>query len=141
MRIVKLPAGNEISIRVSPKELPINRFTDFEKYLVQSAGIGSTMGDVDKHFANVSRFMQAAKYEEAVLEWQNMHLNLYMMLNRINIKHIAFACLIDSVDGKKIDDYSEEALKNLCEELGKMGLTEEMLSDILESVKKNSILN
>jgi hypothetical protein len=140
MRVVKLNTGKEITLRESPAELPINRFTIHQKYLIQAAGIGSTVGDVDRHFNTLDRFLAAGKIAEAAQERYNLHINLFLALNEINITHLAFAVLVDSVAGQPVSDYSEAGLKRIAEQLGQAGLTESELREILSDVKKNSIL-
>jgi hypothetical protein len=141
MREVSLPGGGKIKIRESSKELPIDRFTDHQKYLMQDAGIGSKLGDVDQKYHRLDKFLQAGNIEYAIGERQNLHLNLYMMINKITIEHLSFVCLVESINGKRILDYSEENLKKVSKQLGELGLTQGMVADILEDVKKNSILN
>jgi hypothetical protein len=140
MRIVKTASGKEFKLRESPKELPINRFTIHQKYLIQASGIGSTMGDITRHLSTLDRFIAAGKLSEAAQERHNLQINIYLSLNQININSLAFAVLVDEVDGTPVSDYSEEGLQRIATQLGEAGLTQEQLSDILEDVKKNSIL-
>ncbi len=141
MRTVKLNDGNFFSIHESQKQLKINRFTDFQKYVLQDVGIGSTTDHIDEHFKMLDTFLGAEQIDEARRERHNLHIGLYLQINRINIKHISFACLIDSINGEPLSDFSESNLASVCDQLGNMGLTEEMVSDILEVTKKNLILN
>lgn len=140
MRKVDLPKGGFILINESSKELPINRFTDFQKYLIQDAGIGSTMGDVERHFGTLDQLLSVGKVEEAARERYNLHFNLHLALNRISIRHLSFLTLVAAIDDNELIDYSEKNLLALSDDLGARGLTEELVVDILESVKKNSIL-
>lgn len=140
MRIVEVPLSNvTIKIRETPKELPINRYADFQKYLVQAAGIGSDMAEVNAHFSRLHRFIGAKLTDEAAREAYNLHYNIQLMLNKIDIESIAFACLVDEFAGEKITDHSEQALLDLCNKMGKAGLTKEMVSEIVSNVKKKSI--
>lgn len=141
MRTVELNYGNKFTIRESSKELPANRFTDFQKYVIQDVGIGSDMPSVDKHFRNLDTFISAGKVEEAATERYNLHYNLFLAINSISIRHISFGVLIDSINDKPLRDYSEKSLLELLKKLGRWGLKEEQVADILESVKKNLILN
>jgi hypothetical protein len=141
MRTVNLGSGNSFEIHESQKQLPINRYTDFQKYLLQDSGIGSTIADIDKHFKLLDTFLGAGSLEDAMRERHNLHIGLYLQINKINIEHISFACLIHSINGKRLEDFSETHLIQVCRELGEMGLTQEHVGDILENVKKNSILN
>lgn len=141
MRTVKLESGNSFEIHESQKQLPINRYTDFQKYLLQEAGVGSTIEDLDRHFKLLDTFLGAGALEDAMRERHNLHIGLYLQINKINIEHISFACLIHSINGILLKDFSETHLIQVCRELGEMGLTQEHVSDILEAVKKNSIQN
>lgn len=139
MRTVKLDDGNFFSIHETQKQLKINRFTDFQKYVLQDSGIGSTTAQIDEHFKMLDSFLGSEQLEEARRERHNLHIGMYLQINRINIKHLSFACLIDSINGEPLTDFSEANLRLVCDQLGEMGLTEQMVSDILEGVKKNLI--
>lgn len=159
MRTVELiDSKKSINIRETPKELPINRYTDFQKYLVQASGLGSDMASVESHFQRIFRFLGSGLNEEATRETYNLYSNIHLMLNKIDIESVAFNCLVDSIThyktrvnedtGKKetvvdhlehITDYSEAALIALSQRLGGYGLTKEMLSGIVSDVKKKSI--
>lgn len=141
MRTVNLKFGNSFKIHESQKQLPINRYTDFQKYVLQDSGIGSTIADIDTHYKKLDTFLGAGALEDAMRERHNLHIGLYLMINKINIEHISFACLIHSINGRRLKDFSEKHLEQVCRELGEMGLTQEHVADILENVKKNSILN
>ncbi len=141
LREVKLTGKNSFLIHESQKQLPINRYTDFQKYVLQDVGIGSTIESVDSHYRMLDTFLTADQTEDARRERYNLHSNLYLLINRINIEHISFACLIHSVNGQVLEDFSETNLIRICEQLGKMGLTQQMVSDILNGVKKNLIQN
>lgn len=140
MRIVNLDGKNRFSIHESQKQLPINRYTDFQKYVLQDVGIGSEMSDVDGHFKKLDTFLSFDQIEEARVERYNLHMNLYLMINKINIGHLSFASLVHSINDKQIKDFSEENLKRICIQLGEMGLTQQMLEDIMKGIKKNLIL-
>lgn len=138
-------------IRETPKELPINRFADFQKYLVQVSGLGSDMGHVEQHFGNFFRLQAGGFYEDATREAYNLYQNIHLMLNKIDIESVAFNCLVDSITHpapskkpedatvERITDYSETGLIELAKRLGEYGLTKAMVSDIVSDVKKKSI--
>jgi hypothetical protein len=141
MRKIELPKGGQVLIHESSRELPINRFTDFQKFLIQEVGIGSTMGDVEKHFGALDQLIAGNKMEDAARERYNLHYNLHLAINRISIKHLSFLVHIHSINGHELTDFSESNLLYIGEELGKLGLTEALVSDTLSDIKKNSILN
>jgi hypothetical protein len=140
MRTIILPGSKkEVKIKETPKELPINRWTDFQKYLIQAAGIGSDMGAVNGHFSKLITLLGAGLVEDAAREVHNLQMNAFLMLNKIDINSIAFNCLVDEFDDKKIEDYSEKGLIDLSQRLGAAGLTRAMVDDVISEVKKKSI--
>lgn len=148
MKILELPSNKSLNIRETSKELPINRYADFQKYLIQASGIGSDWGHVESHFNNFFRLQGGGLYEEATREAYNLYSNFHLMINKIDVDACAFNCLVDSIthypthhDPKveKITDYSEQGLIDLARRLGEYGLTKQMVLDILSDVKKKSI--
>lgn len=136
-----LTDNGKFKICESIKELTIDRYSDFQKYLLQDSGIGSTIEDVYRHSEKIDVFIASGKIAEAATERSNQHFNFYLMLNKINITHLTFATLVDSIDDVKIDDYSETALIKVCDQLGKVGLKREELEDVLTDIKKKLIPN
>jgi len=140
MRSIETPQGN-FQICESIKELPIDRYTEFQKYLLQDSGIGSDIESVYRHFEKIDVFLAAGKLQEAINERTNQHFNLFMMLNKISITHLSFACLVSSIDGNQVTDYSESNLLLISSRLGKLGFIQNDLEKILEDVKKKLIPN
>lgn len=138
-REVELNGGHSIKIWENFRELPMNRFTSTQKYFIQQVGIGSTLEDVNTHMERLHLFLAAEKIEEARQEAMNMHYALHLAINKINVKHICFTSLVYAVDDKPVEDHSENALVELCIQLGEWGLTDAMVNDILSDVKKKSI--
>jgi hypothetical protein len=97
------------------------------------------MSDVERHFSTLYKLIAANRLEEAGRESYNLHFNIHLAINKISIRHLSFACLIDSIDGDRILDYSEKNLLQVANKIGELGLTEGDVIDILEDVKKNSI--
>lgn len=140
MRKVDLPkGGHSITIHESSKELPINRFTDFQKYIIQDAGLGATMADVENHFNNLYRLLAAGLLEDAGREAYNLHFNLYLSINKISTRSLSFLVLVDAIDDKLLEDFSEANLLKVADQLGRYGLTQQLVEEIISDVKKNSI--
>ena len=131
----------EVKLFESIKELPAHLFNEFNKYMLQSGYIGSSMKDVNAHFHKFDLFLAKEKYGDLMTERQNLHLNFYAILNGFNLKHLGFGCFVHSIGGRKLEDHSEGNLKKTVDDLGRLGLTEGMVSDIVEDVKKNLKLN
>lgn len=141
MRTIPTPQGS-FRISESIKELPIHRFSEFQKYLLQDSGIGSDIESIYRHSEKLDIFLASNKVQEAINERANQHFNFFYMLNRISITHLTFAVFVDSIDDKPVTDYSESNLLLVCEQLGKVnGLQRQELESILEDVKKKLIPN
>ena len=140
MKTIKL-GDNIIEIFDDIKELPITRYKDLQKYLVEDSGIGSNMAAVNKHFEMLDRFLKAGKLSEAQQERDNLQMNLFMMLEGISITSVSFCCLVHSINEKVITNVNEDGLKEMGDLLSAHGMTIGELSDLLDDVKKKLILN
>lgn len=128
-------------INETTKELPINRYKDFQKYLVQESGIGSDINGIDNHFKNLDLFLQSNKIQEALVERYNLHINFYLIFERMDIKSLAFASLVDSINGQEVTDFSERNLLKISDQLGAMKFKRGQLENILQELKKKLIAN
>lgn len=106
-----------VKIYDSIDEMPIVNFQKYNKYLLIDSGIGSDADDIDTHITRVAKFIKANNNKEALQELQNMRQNMYMVNNEISPRYLAFAALIQSVDGKEISDLSDDSLKNTLDDI------------------------
>lgn len=126
-------SGHVLSLYDSIDELPIQNFQKYNKYLLIDAGIGSDIDDIDKHISKIAKYINTDK-KLAMRELQNMRQNLYMINSSISPKNMAFVALIHSVDGKKVEDLSDENLKAI---LNSINTTKNsILTKLLVSIKK-----
>lgn len=98
-------------------EMPIVNFQKYNKYLLIDSGIGSDVDDIDAHIVKIAKFMKANNNKKALQELQNMRQNIYMVNSEISPKYLAFAALIHSIDGKEVNDLSDDGLKKLLQDL------------------------
>lgn len=110
---------NKKIVRVydSIDEMPIVNFQKYNKYLLIDSGIGSDADDIDAHIVKIAKFIKANNNKKALQELQNMRQNIYMVNSEISPKYLAFAALIHSVDGKEVNDLSDDGLKKLLQDL------------------------
>lgn len=110
---------NKKIVRVydSIDEMPIVNFQKYNKYLLIDSGIGSDADDIDAHIVKIAKFIKANNNKKALQELQNMRQNMYMVNNEISPKYLAFAALIHSIDGKEVNDLSDDGLKKLFQDL------------------------
>ena len=98
-------------------EMPIINFQKYNKYLLIDSGIGSDADDIDAHIIKIAKFIKANNSKKALQELQNMRQNMYMVNSEISPKYLAFAALIHSIDGKEVNDLSDDGLKKLLQDL------------------------
>lgn len=110
---------NKKTVRVydSIDEMPIINFQKYNKYLLIDSGIGSDVDDIDAHIARIAKFIKSNNAKKALQELQNMRQNMYMVNSEISPKYLAFAALIHSIDGKEVNDLSDDGLKNVLAKL------------------------
>ena len=109
-----------VQVYDSIDEMPIVNFQKYNKYLLIDSGIGSDVDDIDAHIVKIAKYIKANSDKKALQELQNMRQNLYMINNEISPKYLAFAALIHSIDGKEVNDLSDDGLKKLLQDLKKI---------------------
>ncbi len=115
-------------------ELPILRFHAYNKMLLIDAGIGSDLNDWDAHIEKAIRFIRKEKPDLAEKELDNLRQNVYFIQSGISPKHMAFACLVKSVDGTEYNDMTPDGLHKVLELFADAPNAE--LTAQLEAVKK-----
>jgi len=121
----------------SINEMPISRYSDFQRGLMIDAQIGSTIQDFDLIFNKAIKFIDGEKYKDAVQALLNVRQGVYLAQQGESPTNYAFAALVTSIDGVRITDYSDVGLKEILERLNELGLTQDKLNEVLEDVKKN----
>lgn len=133
--------NHTVRLMDSIKELPINRYNDLQKMILQDLGIGTDLNSIAQHFSLLHTYLSNQKVAEAMQEAQNLHNNFYYIIQGLNIKSYCFACLVVSIDGQSVTDYTEDGLKKTIRRLTDIRLKEKHVADTLEAVKKNLIQN
>ena len=128
--------GKKVVMFDSIDELPIRRFHKWQKLLMVAAGVGGTLAEFDSHIERVVTFLKTNDRDNAVKELENLRQNVNMMQNEVPLAGMAFAALIQSVDGKECNDISEDGLQRTLDLLG--GVTfGQVQAETLASKKKN----
>lgn len=91
-------------------QLPIEVFNKVNKYWMLHDNIGSSFEDIDgTHLSKL--FLLVNNPEKLKKEIENLRILIYNVINEVNPRHMAFAALIFSIDGKEITDRSDEGLR------------------------------
>lgn len=126
--------GHTVELYDCIEELPMARFHKFNKMLLIDSGVGSDIADVGAHIERVSHYIDLGKTEEARTELENMRQGIYMVMNGVNTRHLAFAALVHSVDGQPRGDLSDEGLRVTLSLLAEVPVCE--LSRLVSAAKK-----
>lgn len=132
MRTTKL-GKHEVVIYDAIEELPIKRFHAFNKMMLVDSGIGSDLSDFDVHLQKAIMYI-GSNPDLAKAELMNMRQNVYMIQSEISPKHLAFASLVKSIDGKEYDDLTDEGLQRVVDIFSDVPVQE--VTAQIEAVKK-----
>lgn len=127
-------SGHEVGIYDSIEDLPMLRFHKYNKMLLIDAGIGSDLQDFDMHIEKAIRYTKSKTPELAAVELDNMRQNVYFIQTGISPKHMAFAVLVKSIDGKECNDLSDDGLQKILNTFGDTPVKE--MAAQMEAVKK-----
>lgn len=123
-----------IKLYDSVDELPIGAYQRYNKFLLIDAGIGSSVDDFDAHIVKLAKLIGNNEREKAIQELQNMRQNLFMINSKVSPKYLAFAALVYSIDGKKIEAVSDDDYSELLAKIQEM--PHSLLTKTLDWLKK-----
>lgn len=112
MRTTKIGKYN-VEMYDAIEELPMQRFHKYNKMLLIDAGIGSDLADFDRHIEKAVVYARSKTPELAATELDNMRQNVYFIQTGLSPRHLAFAVLIKSIDGKECNDLSDDGLQKI----------------------------
>lgn len=133
MKDVKL-GNHTVMLYNSIDELPIIRFHRYNKMLLIDAGLGGDLSSIDGHIERAVRFINGGHKQEAATEMENIRQTIYLILQDMNPKHLAFAALVKEIDGKPCEDISDDGLRRTLELLS--DVTVKDMTAESEAVKK-----
>lgn len=123
----------------SIENLPMDQFSKMQKYQMIESGIGKNISEFDRHLEATAQYLKHDKTDKAIAELKNLRQLFWHTLNEIDPSQLSFCCMIHSIDGKEITDYSDGALDIMRKQLSDYGLTQKIVAE--QVVKKNSMIN
>lgn len=133
MKTVEI-AGRKVEIYDSVEELPMVRFHRYNKFLLVDAGVGSDIGDFDRHIEKAMIYARSRTPDLAVAELENLRQNVYMIQQQVSPRFLSFAALVKSIDGRACNDLSDEGLQRVVDCLAQAPVGK--LTALFEAVKK-----
>jgi len=123
----------------SIENLPIYLFSKMQKFQMIESGIGKNITEFDKHLRQAIEYLKHEKKDKAIGELKNLRHLFYHTLNEVDPSHMAFCCMVHSIDGHEIKDYSDTSLEKMRKQLSDYGLTQKIIAN--QAVKKKSMRN
>lgn len=150
MKTLLTPTGAEIKIFTSAKEIPIERFSELQKYLAKESNEGSSMEGLSHKLERIKAFIFEGDSDSATKETNNALFCLNNVLNGVNYYSMAFACLVSEIGYKvplqpfqlrvkTFDSIDVDSLKEVINLLIKHKASYGMIKEEVIEVKKKSI--
>lgn len=134
MRKIKIN-GHTLEMWDSVDSMPASNYINHARLTMLDAGIGSDLDSVTRHWQKIAKL--AEKGGDALnKELSNYLQTLHFIVSNTSPEMMSFVSMIKSIDGKPIDDYSDENAKAIIAELSKKGLTVGIVRSFLSAVKK-----
>ena len=141
IKLKKLLGSTTIELYGSIKEMPIERFNEFNKLSTLDLGVGSTLQDFNSHFGKLHAYITNDKKQESLIEMSNVFQNFFHIINKISIWSYCFCAFIKSIDGKEYTETEISAHRETVKKLSDKGLTVDQCQSTIDEVKKNLIQN
>lgn len=128
--------SHKIEVYDSIDELPVTRFHAFNRFLLIDAGIGSDLNDFDNHMISLLKYLEKGDMENAKKEAMNIRQNVAFVYDQVSPKLSAFVPLIRSIDGKPLEDLSDENIQAILKMLGNDEVPAGTVSRWVDDAKK-----
>ena len=116
-------------------QLPIERFNKINKYWMLHDNIGSSFQDIDT--THISKIILVADNKDKVLkEIENLRILIYNIIHEVNPNHMAFACMVASIDDEPNDDLSEAGCRKTLKKLNDAGVTNYLLKKKMKEARE-----
>jgi len=102
------------------------------------AELGGDVMAFDSKISKIFQFLGKKMVDEALGEMYNLRNTYHNIMTNNNVTGLAFACLIKSIDGQIIKDFSQSNLEDKLKTLSGWGLTIGEVRTTSDEVKKNS---
>jgi hypothetical protein len=132
--IKKLFKRTKVVVYDDIEQLTIDRFNKINKYWMLHDNIGSTFQDIDNN--HISKLMLITdNKDKLVKELENLRILVFNITNEVNPTHLAFGCLVHSINDEVNEDLSEEGIRKVLKKLNNAGLTEGVLKKKISEVR------
>lgn len=128
--------GHALEMWDSVDNLPASNYINHARLVMLDAGIGSDLDAVTRHWQRIAKLAEKGDADGLKKQLSNYLQSLQFIVSNTSPEMMSFVSLIKSIDGKTIEDYSDENAKAIIEQLSKKGLTLGIVRSFLAYVKK-----
>lgn len=128
-----------IKLYNDPEIMPQKRYTKFMYYLTLSMGID--FSNIGNFFDSLKKHIALGEKDDALIITKNTIIAMYNGLNGVDLSSFSWAHAIHSIDGKPINDYSNDNLQKILEDLSDKGLTMGHIKPVIMAIKKKLMPN
>jgi hypothetical protein len=128
--------GTLVEMYDSVDSLPAENYINHSRLAMLDVGIGSDLDAVTRHWQAIARL--CAKGDTGALNkvLSNYLHSLQFIVSNTSPEMMSFVSFIRSIDGKLVEDYSDETAKEIIGMLSKKGLTVGVVRQFMDMVKK-----
>ncbi len=121
--------------------LPIENYINYNRLTMLDAGIGSDLNAVMNHWDSIQRYCAKGDTESLNKQLTNYRQALTFIVSNVSPRMLSFVTLIHKIDGKVLQDFSDENMGKVLKQLSRKGLTVRIVESFLDWVKKKSTPN
>ncbi len=115
---------------------PIENYINFNRLTMLDSGIGSDLNAVMNHWNAIQRYCASGDTEALNKQLANYRQALAFIVSNVSPGMLSFVTLIHTIDGKVMQDFSDENMGEVLNRLSKKGLTVKIVESFLDFVKK-----
>lgn len=135
MRSVKIGKLNLV-LYDGIEEIPAYNFSRYNFFLMLDSGIGGDLDAIAQRISNMQRLAKNGDYEKYEIESNNLFQSFAFIIENTTPEHLSFVPWIASINGEKITDLSDDAVKAILKRISKEGLNVGFLRKFLSEIKK-----
>lgn len=128
--------GHVLEMWDSVDSLPASNYINHARLMMLDAGIGSDLQAVTQHWQQIVRLAEKGDRDGLNKVLSNYLQTLNFIVSNTSPEMMSFVSFIRSIDGKLVEDYSDDNAKAIVEQLSKKGLTVGIVRNFLSHVKK-----
>lgn len=116
--------------------LPIENYINYNRLTMLDVGVGSDLNAVMTHWEALQRYCAKGDTESLNRQLMNYRQALTFIVSNVSPRMLSFVALIHKIDGKKVEDFSDDNMSEILKQLSRKGLTVQIVEGFLDWVKK-----